>query len=193
MVKKQVLDQVAGFDETFLNLEDFELWLRVTRVAKIAYVPSCTVKRHLVTEWKSASLRNICDGLERILAKYRSELKPPTLARRVSRIAILLFNYEPRRARALAWEGLRLRPFQPSLLVALALSTLGRTGYRWVFRKLAIMRDGPHLGRVRIYSQSPGYWRGGRGRDCAHPPPRRWALRGHAECPRSFLCPSEAR
>ncbi|MGA9059672.1 MAG: glycosyltransferase, partial [Terriglobia bacterium] len=35
-VKKQVLDRVAGFDETFLNAEDYEFCLRVARVSKVA-------------------------------------------------------------------------------------------------------------------------------------------------------------
>ncbi len=149
-VKKQVLDRVVGFDETFFNAEDYDLCLRVARVSKIACVPCCLVKRHLVSDWKTASLRNLCDGLERFLRKFRGDMKPRTLAKRLSRVAILLFNYEPRRARALAWESLRLRPLQPSLVAALALSTLGLGCYRWVFRKMAKVRDKVHVGRAKI-------------------------------------------
>jgi GT2 family glycosyltransferase len=150
MVKKQVLDRVAGFDETFVNCQDYDLWLRVARVCKVACVPYCLVRRHMEPDQMSASLRNICGAWERILTKYRSEMKPRTLAHHVSRVAILLFNYEPRRARALAWEGLRLRPIQPSLVVALALSTLGMGRYRWVFRKMAKLRDKHYLGRAKM-------------------------------------------
>jgi GT2 family glycosyltransferase len=150
MLKKEVLDRVEGFDETCLNCEDYELWLRVTKVSKVACVPCCLVKQHLISEWKGASLRNLCEGWERILAKHRSEMKASTLARHLSRVAILLFNYEPRRARALAWEGLRLRPLQRSLLVALAVSTLGTSCYRWVYRTMARWRDRYYLGRARI-------------------------------------------
>jgi glycosyltransferase involved in cell wall biosynthesis len=150
MVKRQVLNQVAGFDETFLNCEDYELWLRVSKVAKIACVPCCLVKRHFTYEWKTASLRKICASWERILAKYRGEMKPRTVALHLSRIAPMLFNYEPRRARALAWEGLRLQPLQRTLLGALVLSTLGLGFYRWVYRKMTTWRDRFYLGRVRI-------------------------------------------
>jgi len=148
-VKKQVLDRVAGFDETFLNAEDYEFCLRVARVSKVACVPCCLVKRHL-SDWKTARLRNICEGWERILAKYRSDMKPRTLAIHLYRVTTLLFNYDPRRARALAWEGLRLRPLQPRLVVALAVSTLGMGCYRWVFRKMAKVLDKLYLGRAEI-------------------------------------------
>jgi glycosyltransferase involved in cell wall biosynthesis len=149
-VEKEILERVAGFDETFQNCEDYELWLRVSKVSKIACLPCCLVKRHFTYEWKSASLRDICADWERILAKYRSEMKPRTVVLHLSHIAPMLFNYEPRRARALAWEGLRLQPLQRALLGALAVSTLGTGFYRWVYRKMIKWRDRLYLGRARI-------------------------------------------
>jgi hypothetical protein len=98
----------------------------------------------------TASLRNICAAWERVLNKYRGEMKPRTLAAHLSRVALLLFNYEPGRARALAWEGLRLRPFQPMLVAALAGSMLGMDSYRWLFRNVARWRSRLYLGRARI-------------------------------------------
>lgn len=149
-VRKQVLDRVAGFDETFTNCQDYDLWLRVAKVSMIAGVPCCLVKRYLLSDQMSGSLRNISEGWEHILRKFRAEMKPRTLTKHISRVAILLFNYEPRRARALAWEGLRLRPLQPALLAALALSTLGEERYRWVFGKMIRKFDRFYLGRARI-------------------------------------------
>jgi len=149
-VKKQVLDRVGGFDETFVNCQDYDLWLRVARASKIACVPHCLVRRHMLSDGMSVSLRNICEGWERILTKYRSEMKPHTLAKHLSRVAILLFNYDPRRARALALEGLRLRPVQPSLVAALTVSTLGMNSYRWLFGRMAKWYDKFYIGRATI-------------------------------------------
>ncbi len=112
-VRREVLDRVGGFDETFVNCQDYDLWLRVARASKIACVPYCLVKRYLVSDRMTASLRNICEAWERVLNKYRGEMKPRTLARHYSRIAILLFNYDPSRARARAYEALRLRRPSP--------------------------------------------------------------------------------
>jgi len=149
-VKKQVLDRLAGFDETFTNCQDYDLWLRVAKVSRIAVVPSCLVKRYLLSDQMSGSLRRICEGWEQILTKFRADMKPRTLTRHISRVAILLLNYEPRRARALAREGLRLRPLQPALWAALALSTLGVDSYRRVFGIMVRRFDRHYLGRARI-------------------------------------------
>jgi len=149
-VKKQALERVAGFDETLVAHQDWDLWLRVARVSRIASVPNCLVKRHLGSDQITGSLRRIYEGRERILQKYRSEMKPRTLARQLAVVALLLFNYEPRRARALAWEGLRLRPLQPLLVAGVAASILGMDSYRWLFKKLAKWRQGTYLGRARI-------------------------------------------
>jgi len=149
-VKKQVLERVAGFDETFVNCQDYDLWLRVAKVSKVAVVPYFVVKRYLLSDSMSGSLRNICEGWEHILMKFRADMKPRTLAKHISRVTILLLNYDPRRARALAWEGFRLRPLQPALLGALSLSMLGVDPYRWVFGAMVRMFDRFYLGRARI-------------------------------------------
>lgn len=149
-VKKQVLDRVAGFDEKLVNLEDCGLWLRVAKVSKVACVPSCLVKRHFISEWKTARLLNMCEAWERILRKHRGDMKPRIAAGHLSRIAILLFNYNPGRARTVAWEGLRTWPIQPLLFAALAVSTLGMGRYRWVFSKMVKLGDKLSIGRARL-------------------------------------------
>jgi glycosyltransferase involved in cell wall biosynthesis len=150
LIKKQAVEQVAGFDETLVSHQDWDLWLRLAKISRIAPVPNCWVKRHLGSDQVSGSVRRICEGRERIFQKYRSEMKPQTVALHLSRVALLLFNYEPRRARAVAWEGLRLRPLQPLLVAALALSTFGLGCYRWVFRKMAKRRHKTYLARAEI-------------------------------------------
>ncbi len=149
-VKKQALERVAGFDETLVAHQDWDLWLKVARVSRIAFVPDCLVKRHMGSDQITGSLRRICEGREQILQKYRSEMKPRTLARQLAVVALMLFNYDPRRARAMAWEGLRLRPVQPLLVAGVAASILGMDFYRRLFKKLANWQQGPYLGRARI-------------------------------------------
>ena len=77
-------------------------------------------------------------------------MKPRTLANHISRVAILRLNYDPRRAHALARESFRLRPLQPALLAALALSILGTNPYRWVFVRMVRRFDRFYLGRAEI-------------------------------------------
>jgi hypothetical protein len=149
-VKKQAVARIAGFDETLASHQDWDLWLRIVRDSSIACIPDCMLKRHLGSDQIIGSLRRICEGRERILQKYRSEMKPATLAKHLCRVAILLFNYEPRRARALAFAGLRLRPFQPMLVAAVAVSSLGVDPYRWLFGKATKLYDNAYFGRAKI-------------------------------------------
>jgi GT2 family glycosyltransferase len=148
--KKQLLDSLGGFDETFLNAEDYDLCLRVARLSKIACVPGCWVKHHMGGDQNTGSLRRVCEGREHILQKYRGEMKPRTLAIRLFAVAILLFNYEPRRARAMAWESLRLRPRQGWLVAALAASILGTGCYRLFLGKMIRARGDVQLARARV-------------------------------------------
>jgi hypothetical protein len=149
-VNKQALARVGGFDETLASHQDWDLWLKVAKDSSIGSIPDCMVKRHLGCDQIIGSLRRICEGREQILQKHGSEMKPRTLAKHHCRVAILLFNYEPPRARALALAGLRLWPLQPSLVAALAASMLGMDFYRWLFGKMAKLCDKPYLGRARI-------------------------------------------
>ncbi len=149
-VRKQALERVAGFDETLVSHQDWDLWLRVARVSRIAPVPHCLVKRHMGSDQMSRSLRGICEGRERIFLKYRREMKPRTVALHLSRIALLLFNYDPRRARALALEGLRLQPLQPLLVGGLVASILGMDFYRRLFMKMTKWQRESSLGQARI-------------------------------------------
>ena len=92
----------------------------------------------------------MCEAWERILRKHRGDMKPRIAAGHLSRIAILLFNYDPGRARTVAWEGLRTWPIQPLLFAALAVSTLGMGRYRWVFSKMVKLGDKLSIGRARL-------------------------------------------
>ena len=39
VVKKEVLEQVGGFDTRYVSAEDFDLWLKITRVYNCAFLP----------------------------------------------------------------------------------------------------------------------------------------------------------
>ena len=149
-VKREALQRVSGYDETLVAHQDWDLWLKVARVCKVGCVAYCLVKRHLGYDQITGNLRRICDGRERILQKYRGDMKPHILARQLAVVALFLFNYDPRRARALAWEGLRLRPIQPMLVGGMAASILGMDFYRWLFMKMGKWRQRTYLGQARI-------------------------------------------
>jgi len=149
-VRKETLDSVGGFDEHLKTCHDWDLYLRVARVSRIAFVPDILVKRYLHSGQLSGSLKGIWRGRAMIIEKYRDEMERTVLGKHLGNLAILAFNYDPARARQMAAEALKLRSFQPTLVAASAASVLGMGTYRWLFSKLARLRHGSYLGRAAI-------------------------------------------
>ncbi len=148
--RKDVLDAVHGFDESLVNCQDWDLWVRMAMVAEVAAVDKCVVIRHLGSDHVSGSLRSICDGKMKMIHKHREEMPDGVLGNHLGVASILLMNYEPARARKLAREALALKFFQPRVFCALTASLLGNTTYRTLFSKYASARYGFYVGRAAI-------------------------------------------
>ena len=149
-VRKDVLDAVHGFDESLVNCQDWDLWLRIAKVSEVAAVDKCVVKRHMGSDQVSGSLRSICEGKMKMISKYRDEMPRPVLGRQLGKLAIMLMNYDPPRARGMAFEALGLSAFQPAVLSAVGTSLLGIKAYRFIFSKLTRSRHGLYIGRAAI-------------------------------------------
>lgn len=148
--RKDVLEAVRGFDESLVNCQDWDLWLRVAKVSEVAAVNKCVVKRHMGSDQVTGSLRAICEGKIKIIQKYRNEMSGPVLGQHLGALAIMLMNYDPPRARRMAVEALGLKAFQPAVLAAVSTSLLGIKGYRLIFSKFAKARHGLYIGRAAI-------------------------------------------
>ena len=149
-VRKDVLEAAGGFDERLRVRDDWDLWLRVARVAPVAAVDQCVVVRHMGRDQVSGSLRAICEEWNIVVQKYRSEMPARTLGRHLGALAVMLMNYEPQRARQLAREALRLKPLQPAVVSAWGASLLGTRTYRYMFTKWTRARHGLYIGRAAI-------------------------------------------
>jgi hypothetical protein len=149
-LRKSVLNVIGGFDESLPLCDDWDLWLRSAKVAKAACVCEILVRRHVGGAQMSGSLRTIFEGRRRFVEKHRGDFDARQLSHHLAVLSVILFNYEPRRARGLAFETLRLRPFQPRVYASLSASLLGLHAYRWLFSKYAGWRHGLYTGRARI-------------------------------------------
>ena len=149
-VRKNILDAVGGFDETLINCQDWDLWLRVAKLTEVGCVRECLVKRHLGSDQLSGSLRAICDGKLRVVEKYRREMPPRVLGKHLGTLAILHGNYDRQQAWQMALEGLKLHWFQPAVFAALSASLLGRGPYRFLFSKWTRRWHGLYIGRAAI-------------------------------------------
>jgi glycosyltransferase involved in cell wall biosynthesis len=149
-VRRSILAAEGGFDENLPIYDDWDLWLRVAKVAKVASVPAVLVRRHIGGSQLSGSLMRIFDGRRRVVEKHRQEFGPAELSGHLTALAAILLNYDIPRARAIARESLRLRPFQPLLYGSLGVSLLGSNSYRWFFARYARWRHGLYTGRARF-------------------------------------------
>lgn len=100
MVRRQLLEAVGGFDETFASAEDFDLWLRLAHVAPAGFVnaPLVLVRRHpgeISHRREETSARNVIRTLEQARAHFsltagrRIRLRR-VLARRYTHLGLLL-------------------------------------------------------------------------------------------------------
>ncbi|MGA2985432.1 MAG: glycosyltransferase [Terriglobia bacterium] len=150
VVRRSILEQVGGFDEQLVNCQDWDLWIRVSKVSRVAAVPDCLVIRYFGTDQVTGSLRGICRGKANMIEKYRDQMSSSVLGKQLATLAILLFNYDPASARRTAFQALKLRPLQPALLMALAASFLGRRVYGWLFQGYTGHFHGLYIGRARV-------------------------------------------
>jgi len=150
IVRKSIVDAVGGFDEGLTNCQDWDMWIRVSKLTEVGCIRQCHVKRHLGSDQVSGSLRAIIEGKLRLLEKHRHDMSPDVLARHLGTLSILLGNYDPFKARQMGLKALELRWFQPPVLAALPASLLGTGPYRYLFSKWTRLRHGLYVGRAAI-------------------------------------------
>lgn len=149
-VRKNVLHAVGGYDESFINCQDWDLWLRVTKVTEAGCAHECLVKRHLCSERLTGRLGPICEGLRGLVEKHRRDMSPRVLGKHLGTLAILYGNYDRQQGWRTALQGLKLRWFQPRVFAALGASLLGRGPYRFLFSRWTRRWHGLYIGRAAI-------------------------------------------
>ena len=149
-VRKDILEATGEFDENLPSREDWDMWIRVSKLAKVACVPECLVRRHLGGDQVSGSLKSIYEGHRKVVEKHLKEFDAALLSRHWTDLAAMLMNYDVQQGREMALASLRLRPFQPLVYASLTASFLGLANYRWLFRKYARWRHGFYVGRAAV-------------------------------------------
>jgi len=141
MIKRECLDRVGLFDESFRTAEDFDFFLRIARHYEFAYLPECLVRYR---KHASNATNNKAMMLTNELRVYRQALRAdPDLARLVGRKRLVARFYDSlfalgyihhdahRRseARACFLQALALRPWR---LYALFLYLMNALPSPWV-------------------------------------------------------------
>jgi glycosyltransferase involved in cell wall biosynthesis len=136
LLRKSLIDQIGPFDETLKRGEDYDMWLRasrVTQIHKLAY-PGALYRRHGMGSMTTFSDRNYeLQVLERAIERWGnvgpdgSRADPSRLRRRLARSSFAFARYhlrrgDPRTAVQSFYQSLRRRPFWGRAWIYLALA-----------------------------------------------------------------------
>lgn len=121
VVRKAVFEQVGGFDETLPSMQDWDLWIRLSRVTPIGVVapPLVLYNDHPGPRISTNRTARIA-GLERLLTKHGPHWPASVQAFHRSRLAAERFRAE---------RGRRIDILQPAAPIA-SLFFLARTLFR---------------------------------------------------------------
>lgn len=136
VAKRDVLEQVGGFDSSFPSMEDYDYWIRLARVCRVDFVPEPLVTYHdqAGDEARRSRAREAnLEAMDLLYRKHGEEMRRVGVAwlflRQAARRHLLSISWHPKRARELLREALKLQPAAPSLYLLFALSLVGRPVY----------------------------------------------------------------
>lgn len=79
MVKKNILDEIGGFEESLMCAEDDNLWIRIAALYKVRLIdePLAKIRDHesRLTKEKSLIIQSIFQNIEFLCSKYGDEVK----------------------------------------------------------------------------------------------------------------------
>jgi glycosyltransferase involved in cell wall biosynthesis len=131
LIKTALLRFIGGFDENLPARQDWDLWLRLSKVCKFDFVPEVLVYYHVHPESISGKTLNKIRGTEIVLEKYHDEFRsmPSALAAHYVVLTILyLIEGDVTKAREMIWKSIQTDPLNWKMywknLVHVALSFL---------------------------------------------------------------------
>ncbi len=139
MARREAIARAGGFDESLTSIENWDLWIRISRDWAIEYIdePLTLYRVHEGNRSSNVELRR--QNVFRVLAKYHDprDLSPSARRRRADAYFHVYFNvlgkayfsqHEMGAARRVLLRALWLRP-DPHVLRLFCLSLLGKRGY----------------------------------------------------------------
>jgi glycosyltransferase involved in cell wall biosynthesis len=90
MVRVEYLNIIRGFDETFKSCQDWDLYIRLSKLCKFDFITGCLVKYHETDDsFRISNKRQaIVSGHEKIFEKYNNEINNLPIE-----LKALFFNY----------------------------------------------------------------------------------------------------
>jgi glycosyltransferase involved in cell wall biosynthesis len=130
LVRTGLLQSVGGFDERMPRLQDWDLWIRLSRVTRFVLLPRYLVRYHLTPDSTTRDGRALAAASALLLQRLQAELSERELGDLCYTLAhVHLAAGQLQRGRALLRRSLRLRPWSARRLIMLAAAHVGTTTY----------------------------------------------------------------
>jgi len=146
--RKNCLEEVKGFDETFLRCHDWDLYLRLAKHYKFDLVPEALATYYLHGNQLSTELSAKIRAYEKLLGKHKKEFDtcPKSLCRFLKYIGILyIISGQSQQARNYFIMSMKTNPYHGQVYVHLLLS------YFHKFHKFIIQQFLPSSNGVTLY------------------------------------------
>jgi len=114
LVKKDILTSIGGLDEKLPSRQDWDLWIRLSKVCEMDFVPEILVNYYLRSGSISTNVYNKIYGTEQVLEKYKSDFlsHPKILSKQYILLTILnLILNNTKKSRFYLRKSISLNPF----------------------------------------------------------------------------------
>jgi glycosyltransferase involved in cell wall biosynthesis len=135
VVRKECFEKVGLFDETLPRLQEWDLWIRISRYYHFKHIDEPLVICYLQPDSISRNINAHIQALKHILNKYFEEMskKPKILGKHYYEIGTLLcLNGNIQEGKSYFFKAVKTYPFNMKLLFSMALSLLGQEAYNKV-------------------------------------------------------------
>lgn len=141
LIRKHYFDMVGGFDRELPSCQDWDLWIRLSKVCGFYPVKESLALYRIHGDQISTNLRKKIDGRKMVLAKHYDEIKnyPRVLSAHYSRIGSLcVLADEHVEARDFFSKALASNMFDGGSFVHLVLQFLCRPLEKWLIERFSV-------------------------------------------------------
>jgi len=147
LIKKECFEKVGIFDEHLCALEDWELWIRVSKHYHFKFIDEPLLISHYTSNSVNINLNSLIWASKLILEEHFEEFKRErkALIQQIHRIGSLLCqNGKMVQGRNYLSQALRSYPLNPKYLMSIFISLFGQNTYNYsvkIYRRIKTLID----------------------------------------------------
>ena len=151
LIKKVCFEKAGYFDETLPSIQDWDMWIRISKFYYFDFVPEILAKHYIHGNQISANLSTKIKGREILVRKYHQDLSgyPLTYSNHLRQLGILhCLSKNGRKGRNYFLKSIRLNTLQKGVYFHLIFSFLAPELHRKFIKKYNVI---PFMG-ISLYN-----------------------------------------